>query len=117
MIIYAGVAAVMTYELYHVMSEAFSETGPDPEAPPAPMGRLLRNVLLIQALPPLVAGVALLLRVPGARILGFVAAVMALINFPVGTIFGVWVIAVLANSPSDAQVQQVVVDLRGGPPR
>jgi hypothetical protein len=59
------------------------------------VGALVAIFLAVLALPGLVAGVGLLLRQGWARYLAIVVAILGLINFPLGTLIGVYSIWVL----------------------
>jgi hypothetical protein len=56
---------------------------------------LIGGLVIGLSIPALVAGIGVLARKPWARILGIIAAVFALISFPVGTLIGIYVIIVL----------------------
>ncbi len=69
----------------------------DPQAAPIllTVGTLVGSLLGLFALPGLVAGFGLLVRKSWARILAIVVAILGLLNFPLGTLIGVYVIWVL----------------------
>lgn len=56
---------------------------------------LIGGTVIALAIPALLAGIGVLGRKPWARILGIIAAVLALISFPIGTAIGVYAIFVL----------------------
>ncbi len=64
------------------------------------LGLVLALMLLVQALPALVGGLALFTGKDWGRVLGAVAAALALPMVPVGTILGVTVLALLAYGAS-----------------
>jgi hypothetical protein len=60
-------------------------------------GTALASFLLILSLPGLVAGIGLLKYKPWARILSIVLSALNLINFPIGTVVGVYGLWVLLS--------------------
>jgi len=66
------------------------------------VGIFVGGLMVVLALPGLVAGLGLLARKPWARILALVVAVLNLLNFPLGTVIGLyagWVL--LQDSAND----------------
>jgi hypothetical protein len=64
-------------------------------------GIALTIVLLCYSIPGIVCGWALLTRRPWARILGIILAAIGLINYPFGTIFGIYALWVLFNKETE----------------
>ena len=64
------------------------------------VGPTLGLLLVALALPGLAAGYGLLTRKPWARILGIVMAIIGLVNFPVGTLIGLYALWVLVPEPT-----------------
>ena len=64
-------------------------------------GTMLTAFLLVISLPGVIAGFGLLAYKPWARILGIVLAAINLINFPFGTILGVYALWVLLHKDSE----------------
>ena len=64
-------------------------------------GATLALMLLVLALPGLLAGWGLLLYKPWARILTIVLSALNLINFPIGTILGIYGLWVLLNKETE----------------
>jgi hypothetical protein len=56
---------------------------------------LIGGLVIGLSIPALVAGIGVLARKSWARILGVIVAVFALINFPIGTLIGIYAIVVL----------------------
>jgi len=57
--------------------------------------------LFALAIPGLVAGIGLLTHQPWARVVSIVVAALGLINIPIGTVFGVYAIWVLAQDKAE----------------
>jgi hypothetical protein len=57
--------------------------------------------LLIVSLPGLITGFGLLSYKPWARIVGIVLAVLQLLHFPLGTVFGIYALWVLLNNETE----------------
>ena len=64
-------------------------------------GTALVGFLLIVSLPGLVTGFGLLSYKPWARIVGIVLAVLQLLHFPLGTVFGIYALWVLLNKETE----------------
>lgn len=64
-------------------------------------GVALTVVLLLYSIPGIVCGWALLTRRSWARILGIILAAIGLINYPFGTIFGIYALWVLFNKETE----------------
>lgn len=64
-------------------------------------GAALTAIILIVAVPSLIAGWGLLKRRRWARILGIVLAAISLVNWWVGTLFGVYALWVLLNKRTE----------------
>ena len=75
----------------------------DPEARPIllVLGPALGLFLSAIALPGLLAGYGLLTRKPWARVLAIVVAILGLLNFPIGTLIGVYALWVLLSAPAE----------------
>lgn len=65
-------------------------------------GAALTVFLLVLSVPSLICGWGLLKTRPWARTLGIVLAAVALVNFWLGTVFGVYALWVLLNKRSEA---------------
>jgi hypothetical protein len=65
-------------------------------------GVALALVLIVIGAPSIVCGWGLLKRRPWGRILGIVLAAIAVIHFPLGTVFGVYVLWVLFQKRTEA---------------
>jgi hypothetical protein len=65
-------------------------------------GAVLTTVLIVFAIPSVVAGWGLLMLKPWARILGIIVAAISLIRFPIGTIFGIYALWVLFQKDTEA---------------
>ncbi len=63
---------------------------------------LVAGLLALLSLPGLAAGIGLLTRQKWARILAIVVAVLGLLNFPIGTLIGVYAIWVLLQESATA---------------
>ena len=64
-------------------------------------GTALVGFLLIVSLPGLVTGFGLLSYKPWARIVGIVLAILQLLHFPLGTVFGIYALWVLLNRETE----------------
>lgn len=68
-------------------------------------GTALVSFLLLVSLPGLITGFGLLSYKPWARILGIVLAVLQLLHFPLGTLFGIYALWVLLNKETERLFQ------------
>lgn len=66
------------------------------------LGTVFGLLMLLLALPGLVAGYGLLRRKPWARLWGMVIAVFNLLNFPFGTVIGIYALYVLSQQAAIA---------------
>ena len=64
------------------------------------LGTLFAIFFIVLALPGILAGYGLLRRYPWSRILGIILAILNLVNFPLGTILGVYALWVLFHGES-----------------
>lgn len=64
-------------------------------------GSAVALVLLVLALPGLAAGWGLLSYKPWSRVLGIVLSVLNLLNFPIGTVLGIYGLWVLLNKDTE----------------
>lgn len=64
-------------------------------------GSAVALVLLVLALPGLAAGWGLLSYKPWARVLGIVLSALNLLNFPIGTVLGIYGLWVLLNKDTE----------------
>jgi hypothetical protein len=65
------------------------------------IGGILLVLLAVLSLPSVIAGIGLLNFRPWARILGIVVCIMNLVNFPFGTIIGLYGLFVLLSSDTE----------------
>jgi hypothetical protein len=65
-------------------------------------GIALTTILLVLSIPSLVAAYGLLMLRPWARILAIILAVLSLLRFPIGTVFGVYVLVILFRKDAEA---------------
>ncbi len=72
-------------------------------------GILTFFILLVAALPALLAGIGIMKRQEWGRILGIVVAVLALFNIPFGTAFGIYALVILTQRNFSQSQQQTVV--------
>jgi hypothetical protein len=63
---------------------------------------LVAGFLAVLAVPGLVAGIGLLARKSWARILALVVGVLGIVNFPIGTVIGLYTFWVLLQRDADA---------------
>jgi hypothetical protein len=69
------------------------------------VGTALGGLILILSLPDILVGIGLLERRSWARILGIVLSLIGLLNFPIGTVVGVYGLWVLLSPSSEALFQ------------
>lgn len=65
------------------------------------VGIVLGSFLLLVSIPGIIAGIGLLKYKPWAKTLALVIGIINLINFPIGTIIGVYTIWALMNSQTE----------------
>ena len=89
----------------------------DPVAPTILLivGTAVASLLGVLAGPGLVAGFGLLARKSWARILAIVVAILGLLNFPLGTLIGLYVIWVLLQDAASAYFEQRNMQLETRP--
>jgi hypothetical protein len=89
----------------------------DPVAPTILLivGTAVAALLGLLAVPGLVAGFGLLARKSWARILAIVVAILGLLNFPLGTLIGLYVIWVLLQDAANAYFEQRAMRLETMP--
>ena len=101
-----GICIAMFFTLVFggVMTAVFADGDPD-AAIALPIiglsGAALVAFLVIWSLPGIIIGFGLLKRRSWARIGGIVVAIIALLNIPIGTIFGVYSLWVLFNKDTE----------------
>jgi hypothetical protein len=66
------------------------------------VGTIMAGFLLVLAAPGIVAGIGLLKRKPWSRVLAIVLAILNLVNFPLGTVIGVYTLWVLVQDEAVA---------------
>lgn len=107
----AAIGALAVLFIFTVGSAAIddSESQGTPEwvaGAAASMGVLIGGILAVVAVIAILGGVRLLGHKRSGKILTFVAAALALINFPFGTAFGIYAIVILTRPETD----QLLVD-------
>ena len=66
------------------------------------VGTFVAGLMTLLAVPGVVAGVGLLMRWSWARILAIIVAILGLMNFPIGTVIGVYALWVLLQDSAAA---------------
>ncbi len=85
----------------------FNNESPFPQSWMAFLVPVLATVTLVSSAMAFITGYGLLSRRPWGRILGIVAAILAILKFPLGTVLGIYTLWVLAPGESGVEYDAV----------
>jgi len=112
-----GLAAIFQTEQ---ISSDLARDGVSPDAAAAVavgVGVVLACVVVLFALPQIIAGIGLLRMRPWARILGIIVSILYLPGFPLGTALGVYTLVIMFNDETVALFQSSAETAKAaGPP-